>query len=228
LANWFLNASLDLNWPLLRPRFNIAPTQLIAGIRRTADGAAEIAQFHWGLIPSWSKDRKGASKLINARGETVAEKPSFRSAFKRRRCLIVADGFYEWKRDGKVKRPFHFTMRDDIPFCFAGLWETWYDDGQPIETATVITTSANELMYEVHDRMPAILHPIQFRDWLDVSPSTAPHTKTTKMFDVEPDVVTPSLLKMLTPFPAGEMKATEVSTLVNSPRNDSEECCFPV
>lgn len=228
LASWFLNATLDLNWPALRPRFNVAPTQPIACVRNSSEGIAEVVQLHWGLIPSWSKDPKSAAKMINARSETVAEKPSFRSAFKRRRCLIVTDGFFEWKRDGEIKRPFYITVRDDTPFCFAGLWETWNGNGQSIESATIITTSPNELMREVHDRMPVILPPNQYRYWLEAVPPTAPRSKASKVSETEPDAVTPSLLEMLTQFPATDMKATEVSTFVNSPFNDSEECCFPV
>ena len=129
--------------------------------------------------------------------------------------------------DGAFKRPFLITLRDDKPFCFAGLWETWNGNGESIESTTIITTSANELMRDVHDRMPVILHPNQYRYWLEAAPPTAPR-KASKVIEIEPDAVTPSLLKMLTQFPATDMKATEVSTLVNSTRNDSEECCVPV
>lgn len=142
-----------------QPRYNIAPTQDIVAIRQTGEGRVG-SLMHWGLIPHWAKDRKMAARMINARGETVADKPSFRDSFKRQRCLIPADGFYEWKDVGeKYKQPYHITLTDEQPIAMAGLWSEWTDpDSQEvIESCTVITTTANSVMRELHERMPVIL-----------------------------------------------------------------------
>jgi putative SOS response-associated peptidase YedK len=156
------------------PRFNIAPTQQVAAVRSTADaGRHELIPLKWGLIPSWSKDAKIATSCINARGETVATKPAFRSAFKKRRCLILADGYYEWTGKPGAKQPWHFRYDDDRAFAFAGLWECWkLPEADPVETCTIVTTEANAESSKYHDRMPVILDPNDYGAWLD--PATAP------------------------------------------------------
>lgn len=197
------------NVPPLEPRYNIAPTQSVATILQTAENR-QFKLLHWGLIPNWAKDKKISSRLINARAETVTEKPSFRSAFRRRRCLILADGFYEWQQqEAKQKQPFYFRMSDQSPFAFAGLWEHWkaQETGETIESCTIITTEPNELMKSVHNRMPVILEPKNYDLWLD------------------PEVKKPELLQpLLNPYPAEEMTAFAVSKAVNKPSNDTAEC----
>jgi len=188
--------------------YNVAPTQTVPVIRtRPHETTREIVPMRWGLIPSWAQDEKIGNRMINARCETVREKPAFRAAFKRRRCLVLADGFYEWKKTGKAKQPYHFHLRDNQLFAFAGLWERWTKGGEPIESCTIITTTANELVSDVHDRMPVILSPQAAHQWLnpDSDESTLPET-------------------LLLPYPAPQMDAEPVSTLVNSPKNDSVEC----
>jgi putative SOS response-associated peptidase YedK len=162
-------------------------------------------------VPSWATDLGIGSKMINARAETIAEKPSYRNALKKRRCLIVADGFYEWKREGKAKQPHLIRFKGGRPFCFAGLWERWSKGEQPVETCTIITTGPNKLMEAIHDRMPVIVAPEDYGLWLDGAVQ-------------EPERVTP----LLRPFPDADMEAYPVSTLVNSPRNDSPECVEPL
>jgi putative SOS response-associated peptidase YedK len=192
--------------PEVEARYNIAPTQEILAVRELADGR-EAAFFKWGLVPSWAKDISMGARLINARSETVEAKPSFREAFKQRRCLIPADGFYEWQRTGGRKQPFFFRMRDERPFCFAGLWERWEGEGgQTINSCTILTTEANEVLRPVHDRMPVILHPDEYEVWLDT------------------DVRKLNLIKeMLRPYPAEEMTSYPVSTAINSPRHQGVE-----
>jgi putative SOS response-associated peptidase YedK len=191
------------------PRYNIAPTQQVATVRARADaGRRELVPLKWGLIPSWAKDPKIATQCLNARGETVAEKPAFRSAFKRRRCLILADGYYEWTGPKGKKQPWRFRLRDNAPFAFAGLWECWQpQDGDPVETCTIVTTEANELAVKYHDRMPVILHPADYSRWLD------PENQRVE-----------ELIPLLAPYPAEPMIAEPVSTLVNSARNESPDC----
>ena len=194
------------------PRYNIAPTQPIAIVRNEEERKLDLHK--WGLIPSWSKDAKIASKLINARGETLAEKPSFRSAYKRRRCLVLADGFYEWVQVEGVKKkiPIYVHLKTKEPFAFAGLWETWMSpDGGEIPTATIITTQPNELVAKVHSRMPVILPRDVYDVWL------------------EPGEKGPGELDhLLKPYPAGEMAQYPVSRLVNSPANDTPQVVKPV
>ncbi|HEY9851452.1 MAG TPA: SOS response-associated peptidase [Leptolyngbyaceae cyanobacterium] len=195
--------------PSLSPRYNIAPTQSIATILQNSETEErECKMMKWGLIPSWSKDTKIGAKMINARAETLAEKPAFRSAFKRRRCLIVADGFYEWKTQDGKKQPFYFRLADGKPFGFAGLWERWEkEDSEAIESCTIITISANELMQPIHDRMPVILDERDYDRWLD------------------PKVQKPeSLQSLLQPYRSQEMTCYPVSTKVNNARTDSPEC----
>lgn len=188
--------------PHVEARYNIAPTQPILSVLQTPDGR-EMRWFRWGLVPSWAKDASMGARLINARSETVAEKPAFREAFKSRRCLIPADGFYEWARTGGRKQPYFFQMRDESPFAFAGLWERWRgSDGETLDSCTILTTEANEVLRPVHDRMPVILHHKDYELWLDE------------------DARTTSLRKeLLGPYPSSEMMSRPVSTLINSPRN---------
>ncbi|WP_166828796.1 SOS response-associated peptidase [Thalassoroseus pseudoceratinae] len=188
-------------------RFNIAPTQDVLAIRQ-GDQERELFQPRWGLIPSWAKDPSIGNRMINARCETVAEKPSFRSAFKRRRCLIPATGFYEWKGKKSPKQPFHIHMQDDSVFGFAGLWETWKSPDGPTESCTIITTEPNSLTAEIHDRMPVILHEDDYTIWLT---------------DDEPD----ELRGLLMPYPADEMVAEPVSRHVSNARNEGPECLNP-
>ncbi|HEY8668521.1 MAG TPA: SOS response-associated peptidase [Tepidisphaeraceae bacterium] len=189
-----------------RPRYNIAPSQPILAVAN--DGRNTLDYMQWGLVPSWAKDPSIGSKMINARAETLAQKPAFRQALARRRCLIPADGFYEWKKRGKTKIPMLIRMKSHRPFMFAGLWEVWRDaNGNKLPTCTVITTAPNELMKEIHDRMPAVLRPEVYEKWLSTE-----------------EKVPAELQSLLEPFPADAMEAIPVSTAVNSPRNDSPEC----
>ena len=218
LAQQFLFELGPLAAEAFRPRYNIAPTQLVAAVVNRRDHAApgkrELALFHWGLIPSWAKDKKVAYSTINARADTVADKPVFRSAFKSRRCLILADGYYEWIAEGKKKLPLHYHLKSGRPLAFAGLWESWHGppphDGPPLESCTILTTTANELAALVHDRMPVVLREQDYDLWLDPSIS-----------DKE------RLLALLAPYPAGEMAVERVSTLVNSVKNEGPECLEP-
>ena len=186
----------------MEARYNIAPTQDILSIRRTEDNR-EAVFLKWGLVPSWAKDVSIGAKLINARSETLTEKPSFREAFKKRRCIIPADGFYEWQRTDGKKQPFFFQVRDESPFGFAGLWERWQGvGGEAIESCTILTTEANEVLRPVHDRMPVILHPNDYELWLDE------------------DMRKRELIKdLLRPYPSSEMISHPVSTAINSPHN---------
>jgi putative SOS response-associated peptidase YedK len=194
----------------LAPRYNIAPSQAVAVVANTPERVLEL--FQWGLIPSWAKDPKIGNRLINARAETLAEKPAFRTALKRRRCLVVADGFYEWKKDGQAKTPILLKMKDDRPFAFAGLWEVWQPpDGSLLRTCTIITTEPNALVAGIHNRMPAILPPDAYDAWLQPG-------------DVRPQDVLP----LLGPFDAAQMRAVPVSTRVNNPAFDSPECVLPL
>jgi putative SOS response-associated peptidase YedK len=189
-------------------RYNIAPTQPILGIANNHPDRFE--HFHWGLIPSWAKDPAIGNRMINARAETLAEKPTFRTALRRRRCLIPADGFYEWKKDpgGKTKTPMLIRMKSGEPFAFAGIWETWHSpDGSVIPSCTVITTQPNELMATIHDRMPVILKPEDYQRWLDPK---------------ERDPA--DLTDLLNPYPAVRMEAKPVSRAVNNPKHDSSAC----
>jgi putative SOS response-associated peptidase YedK len=192
--------------PLFEPRYNIAPTQNVAAIQ-LQDGHRQLSLLHWGLIPSWADDPSIGNRMINARAEGVADKPSFRSAFKKSRCLVVADGFYEWKKAGKGKQPYYITLKNEMPFAFAGLAEHWHRGDQAIDSCTIITTGPNELMADIHDRMPVILPPEDYDFWLD--PEFQGKDK---------------LLSMLRSYSADEMTAYPVSTIVNSPRNEKPEC----
>ena len=193
------------------PRYNIAPSQAVLAIANDGRNAADF--FVWGLIPSWAKDASIGNRMINARGETLAEKPSYRGVYKYKRCLIPADGFYEWKAQvgTKAKTPYFVHMKDGKPFAFAGLWDEWHaSDGSPIRTCTIVTTAPNRLMAPIHDRMPVILKPEDYDEWLDPAPRT-------------PD----SLQGLIASFPPELMDAYPVSALVNSPSNDRAECMQP-
>jgi putative SOS response-associated peptidase YedK len=188
--------------------YNIAPTQEVAAVVEE-DEKRKLEMFHWGLIPSWAKDSTIGNKMINARAETVSEKPSFRSAFKKRRCLILADGFYEWQKTDDGKQPYYIKMQDESPFAFAGLWENW-QNGEEIRSATIITTDANDLMDEIHHRMPVILHPEDYAMWLDPD------------FDEKEPLTT-----LLKPYPADVMEAYAVSRRVNKPSNNEPSVLEP-
>ena len=211
LVEFFGLEGLD-GFPEITPRFNIAPTQLVIAI--SSDGGRRLpVMLQWGLIPFWSHDPKQGARMINARGETVATKPAFRAAFKRRRCLIPLNGFYEWKKlDAKRKQPFHIGMQDDAIFACAGLWEYWeHADGSGIASCSIITTSANELMSELHDRMPVILAPPDFDRWLNTAEENSQ-----------------SLESLLCPFPSDQMRCYAVSTTVNNARHEVAECIEPL
>jgi putative SOS response-associated peptidase YedK len=183
------------------PRFNIAPGQSVLAIL-DLEQQTFAQMLLWGLVPSWSKEPKG---FINARAETLAEKPSFSESFQTRRCLIPADGFYEWKRTGRARQAFFFQMKDEAPFAFAGVWDEWTKDGVSTASCAIVTTRANELLEPIHDRMPVILTEECYKLWLD---PRAPATE---------------LEKLLVPFPAAEMKSHPVGSGVNHPEIDDLE-----
>lgn len=196
---------------LLEPRFNIAPTQPVLVVRRLPGKEREAAALRWGLIPQWSMDATIGSKLINARSETVTQKPSFREAFKSRRCLVLADGFYEWKKEKGKRYPFLFRMKDGKPFALAGLWETnEVLEKEKLETFTVLTTEANALVRPLHDRMPVIINPAHYELWLD------------------PEMKDAAALKpLLKPYPVEQMVSTPVNAWVNDPKNEGARCIAP-
>lgn len=197
----------------IKPRYNIAPSQAVVSVRMNSGSTTrEGVMLKWGLIPSWAKDPAIGMKLINARAETVADKPSFRKAFRQRRCLVLADGFYEWQKEGHTKQPFYIRMKDDHPFAFAGLWEQWMDaDGKPLETCALLTTEPNELMGPIHHRMPVILKTDAYDPWLDPT-----------LHDVS------KLTPLLQSYPAEEMIADPVGRLVNNARFDDPRCIEPL
>ena len=189
------------------PRFNVAPTQPILAVANDGKSAADF--FVWGLIPSWAKDPEIGNRLINARAETLAEKPSFRGSYRYRRCLIFADGFYEWKAQPgtKTKAPYFIRLASGLPFAFAGLWGTWDSpDGSQLNSATIITTEPNNLLATLHNRMPVILAESEWRDWLDVD-----------QHDTE------WLQRLLVPAPDNAVTFYPIRTLVNRPRNNGPE-----
>ena len=158
-----VSGSLDVE-----PRYNIAPTQYVAAIRNDKDGERELVMLRWGLVPFWAKDPSIGNRMINARAETVAEKPSYRNAYKHRRCIVLADGFYEWQKQGSTKTPYLISLASGQPFALAGLWENWTDkdSGESLQTTTLVTTDANEFMAQLHHRMPVILEAATATDWL--------------------------------------------------------------
>lgn len=209
------------NQPNLAPRWNVAPTQPVAVVRRSAAGGRELVTMRWGLVPHWAKDASMAAKMINARAETVADKPAFRDAFRHRRCLVPADGFYEWREENGRRQPFRIGMKGGGVFAFAGLWERWTAPvsvpslavaaGDTVETVTIVTTDANEKLRPIHERMPAILPPGDYAAWLDSEGCTPEAAR-----------------QLLRPYPADPMAFYRVSTRVNSVRNDDAECIAPL
>ncbi len=199
-----IQTSLDLT-----PRYNIAPSTPVPVVGNRGERRLEL--MRWGLVPHWAKDPAIGNRMINARSETAAKKPAFREALRRRRCLVVADGFYEWKRDGKHKTPFYIRRLSHGPIAFAGLWEYWQNaDGTPLHTCTILTTEPNDLMAPIHKRMPVIVERADYDRWLEPSPLPPP---------VLHDILgTPS---------SDGFEAYPVSRLVNSPKNDSPECIVP-
>lgn len=199
-----------------QPRYNIAPTQDIAVVRPAADSrgsreqSRELAMLRWGLVPFWAKDTSIGARMINARAESVRSKPAFREAFRRRRCLIVADGFYEWRKGAEGrKQPYYITREGNAPFAFAGLWESWGpEDGERLQTCTIITTRASEAIAWIHERMPVMLEPGQFGSW------------------IAPDLALDAAEAMLAPY-SGALMAYPVRTRVNSVRNDDAACIAP-
>lgn len=197
---------------ILTPRYNIAPTQPIAVVANKGKNMLDF--FTWGLVPFWAKDPSFGSRMINARAETLAEKPSFKNAFRRRRCLILADGFYEWQKipGEKVKIPTYIHLKDRKPFAFAGLWEEWNSsDGSQILSATIITTKPNELVKHIHNRMPVILPESVFEQWLAPGEADSQDLST-----------------LLRPFDASQMVTYPVSRMVNNPQNDNPACIQPL
>ncbi len=194
------------------PRFNIAPSQPVAVVPNNNENKLEY--FNWGLIPSWAKDPEIGNRMINARAETLAEKPSFRTALRRRRCLVLASGFYEWRKDpnGKTKTPMYVRLNTGKPFGFAGLWDAWNSpDGSTILSCTIITTRPNSLMETIHNRMPVIVPEGAYDLWLDSG-------------EHNPEELNPILM----PYPADEMVAFPVSRMVNSPEIDLPKCIEPI
>ena len=202
--------AIDLAGVSWQPSYNIAPSQPVLAIIN--DGTIQASQLRWGLIPSWAKDPGIGNRMINARSETVAEKPSFRSALQRRRCLVLADGFFEWRQDSRGKTPMYIRLHDHRPFAFAGLWDTWHDAaGTPLRSCTILTTEANTRLQPIRQRMPVILPPTAEATWLD-------HGVTTPT----------ALLPLLVPYASEAVEAYAVSPLVNSPRNNTPACVAPV
>ncbi|WP_442637041.1 SOS response-associated peptidase [Rossellomorea marisflavi] len=194
----------------LQPRFNIAPSQEVFSI--ISDGKKRRGgTLRWGLVPHWAKEAKIGYKMINARAEGIEKKPSFREPFRKKRCLIIADGFYEWKKVDDRKQPYRFIMKNGKPFAFAGLWETWKKGDAPLHTCTIITTTPNAVTEDVHDRMPVILKRRDYARWLDPSNHSVDELKS-----------------LLVPYPAEEMELYAVSELVNSPKNDVADVLSPL
>ena len=198
----------------LQPRFNIAPTQEAPVVlRRDSSAVRRLETLRWGLVPFWAKDRSIGDRMINARSETVVEKPAFRASFKRKRCLVIADGFYEWQATGGPKQPFYFRLTSGEPFAMAGLWDQWDKsaDGSCLETFTILTTEPNSAVEPVHKRMPVILKRADHDTWLD------PEYQDTDR-----------LQELLVPYPHTEMEGIPVSTYVNNPANQGPQCVEPI
>jgi putative SOS response-associated peptidase YedK len=210
VEEYFDSASWDDDW---NPRYNVAPTQAVPVIRQNPkEPIRELSLMKWGLVPHWAKDSSGAAGMINARSETAATKPAFRDPLRFRRCLVPADGFYEWSRMGKAKQPFCFEVSDGKLFALAGLWDRWKDpNGNWIRTCSILTTAPNAVTATVHDRMPVILDPDSYDLWLDPGMT-------------DPNVVS----ELLKPYDARLMRCYPVSTRINHVANDDEECSRPV
>ncbi|MFP4054289.1 MAG: SOS response-associated peptidase [Phycisphaerae bacterium] len=202
--------------PLGPPRYNIAPSQPVPAVRADQDGARQLTLFQWGLVPFWAKDPAIGNRMINARAETAAEKPAYRAAYKYRRCLLPADGFYEWKKlPSGGKQPVRIRRRDHKPFALAGLWESWDQGGLgPLETCTILTIEPNDLLRGIHNRMPVILPPESFGMWLDPG--------------LQDSRARQPVAGLLTPWDPEPFEAYPVSRVVNSPANDSPECIEPI
>ena len=195
--------ALDL-LPELKPRYNIAPTQSVPALRVVEEGRRSLTMLHWGLVPHWAKERAIGNRMINARSETLAEKPSYREAFRRRRCLVLADGWYEWQSAPGGKQPWFVRLRDPRPIAFAGLWEKWKDAaGELLESCTIVTCDASESIRKIHDRMPVVLPEESWDRWMDPAYSD-----------------TEALSKILVPFDQKALRAWQVSRLVNAPKNE--------
>lgn len=194
----------------LIPRYNIAPSQDILAVRADPEGKKEPAYFRWGLVPFWAKDEKIGYRMINARAETAAEKPSFREAMRKRRLLIPASGFFEWKKEKNSKQPYYICRKDKKPFSLGGLWERWEKGSSPLESCTILTTEPNSLLAPVHNRMPLIIPPEAYAGWLD--PETPSEAVTTLLQPADPDLFT----------------AYPVSRAVNSPANDMPDIIEPL
>jgi putative SOS response-associated peptidase YedK len=210
LVEKYFDSAGEDDW---NPRYKVAPTQPVPIIRQNPKVARrELSLVRWGLLPSWSKDSSAAAGMINARAETAETKPAFRDALRFRRCLIPADGFYEWKRLGKEKQPYCFEVNEGVLFAFAGIWEKWKDaGGKLLETCSILTTNPNAVTSAVHDRMPVILNPENYDVWLDPGMKNAD-----------------AISDMLKPYDARFMRAFPVSNRVNHAANDDEECSIPV
>ncbi len=203
--------NLQRDIPSLTPRFNIAPSQEVPVIVQN-DGVNELKPMKWGLVPSWSPDPSIGNHMINARAETISEKPSYRRLLESRRCLIPADGFYEWRREGNSKIPVWVHLKNKQPFVFAGLWDMWRDvEGEVLHSFTIITTVPNALLRRIHNRMPVIFDGLQAKQWLDPRLSMRPA----------------DIAAVLAPFPSEQMQAHDVTPLVNKPEYDSPECINP-
>jgi putative SOS response-associated peptidase YedK len=190
------------------PSYNVAPTQQVATVLED-EGGRRLEMLRWGLVPSWADDPEIGARMINARSETAPEKPSFRMAFRGRRCLIPADGFYEWKRENGGKQPYYFRMQDGRPFAFAGLWESWQKCDGDLRTCAILTTRASSVLQGIHDRMPVILPCDAYDAWLD------------------PDADREELGELMIPYPGADLETYPVSRFVNSPRNNDERCIEP-
>ncbi|MFH7325876.1 SOS response-associated peptidase [Desulfurivibrio sp. C05AmB] len=198
--------------PTIPLHWNIAPSQTVPAIKSAGEETRQLTMARWGLIPHWAKDTTIGNRLINARSETVHEKPAFRKAFRARRCLVPASGFYEWAKTASKRVPYYISMKDGVPMALAGIWDSWdTPEGEVLESFSILTTAANRLLQPIHDRMPVICQPADFTLWLDQS------------------VTDPAKLRpLLQPCPAEILQSWPVSTLVNNPRHDSAECIQPV
>lgn len=199
--------------PEVEPRYNIAPTQFIAAVRSGEGGDRGLGLLYWGLVPSWAREKSIGARLINARGETLREKPSFRNAYRRRRCLVLADGYFEWQRGGAVKQPYFIAFADGQPFGMAGLWETWRDPAsdEPLESCCLVTTAPAAEIAHVHDRMPVIVPAAAYEEWLD------PANAAVERLD-----------RLLAPWQGGGLRARPVSRRVNDARNQGPDLLEPL